>query len=1243
MLRRPPGEGRLVADQRKTKVLLALAAFALPWLPLADAQQQQQQHSVQQEQPRIAARILNGEIPTEDQQVRRQDDEYSEAQRRGRRGSYSEESPFEGHQALNNRPATFSQEIPARKSTLPDFDGRQNAVTTAYGGLLHNHYINHINNNHNDADDASALATVAPDHPVRATNSPRQLTSILADAGLSSPQSARSLERWEVGDFVLLATVDGHLYAVGKETGEERWQVLVEEPAVETIHHRPNNSLLDENNRHPLDEYIWAVEPSLNGPVYVWQPSGFGTGLVDTGLTMKSLVEELGPYAVENPPVVYTGDKKTEMISLDAATGRVLKWFGPSGSQVDSQRATCFRPNSLPDATENQECSNTGIITLSRTHYTVSIQRQDDGRPIATLRFAEWGPNNFDNDLHQQYQANVNTPFITSKHDGTLHVLANSEDVPLEASFSSPVARTFDVARPNDVPWGTNPELVLLPQVAPPPSRHDIRDRRSSVLLNQTEWGSWYAMSGLKYPLVTKAPPAQINNRDKRAWLDLDDTWYFNDAIVNEALVGTHHVKTTNQDVSSSRELAEWQPGVPAGLPSGSQSEITKSRENSTSLVVHEESELTTIVENLKTIPNYAKDRVREFFSNPILFVICFITVFWYINATRAEQLRAAMPARTNLDKSLDAAEPVNEVTSAVADENPPKAEVQHPDVGIQEKVQAPTATIDQSPTDNDGGSGPETQPAAVETQEQEPKKKKTHRGTRGGKAHKKKKKQDFVQPRENQAGSTNGEVYRDEVDQLMSLGTSDSGPQPDTRTLTNGKPQDISEAGFEINGLRVNVDEQLGVGSNGTVVFSGTFHNRDVAVKRMLAIYNDIAYQETQLLLESENHPNVIQYYAFIKDSQEKKTATFLYIALERCRASLADIIEKPHMHRELAREGEKDIPNVLLQIANGLSHLHSLRIVHRDLKPQNILVTMTKDGKPRLVVSDFGLCKKLDMAQSSFGATTAHAAGTSGWRAPELLLDDDARENSTSMTSTHSDSSLLVSPELMPNRRSATRAIDIFSLGLVFFYVLTKGCHPFDCGDRYMREVNIRKGQLNLAPLDMLGDFAYEAKDLIEGMLDSEPRARPSIADVMSHPFFWTPKKRLSFLCDVSDHFEKEQRDPPSCALVVLESHARDICRGDFLKELTRDFVESLGKQRKYTGSRLLDLLRALRNKFYHREDFTDALKKTVGITYEDYLGYWTRRFPNLLVTCYVVVGREVELQDTPRFKEYFEPMRP
>lgn len=142
--------------------------------------------------------------------------------------------------------------------------------------------------------------------------------------------------------------------------------------------------------------------------------------------------------------------------------------------------------------------------------------------------------------------------------------------------------------------------------------------------------------------------------------------------------------------------------------------------------------------------------------------------------------------------------------------------------------------------------------------------------------------------------------------------------------------------------------------------------------------------------------------------------------------------------------------------------------------------------------------------------------------------------------------------------------------------------------------------------------------------------------------HPFFWPPSDRLAFLCDVSDHFEIELRDPPSDALLCLESVAERVMGPDmdFLRVLPRDFKDSLGKQRKYTGSKMLDLLRALRNKRNHYNDMPAHLKAHIGGLPEGYLNFWTVRFPSLLMSCHSVIA-ELELTNIDRFKRYFSPM--
>ena len=71
-------------------------------------------------------------------------------------------------------------------------------------------------------------------------------------------------------------------------------------------------------------------------------------------------------------------------------------------------------------------------------------------------------------------------------------------------------------------------------------------------------------------------------------------------------------------------------------------------------------------------------------------------------------------------------------------------------------------------------------------------------------------------------------------------------------------------------------------------------------------------------------------------------------------------------------------------------------------------------------------------------------------------------------------------------------TQKCDIFSSGLVYFYVLIPGCHPF--GQWYEREANIMKANSDLSPLS----YAPDALDLIGRMLNHEPDNRPTASQV-------------------------------------------------------------------------------------------------------------------------------------------------
>ncbi|CAA0807032.1 Serine/threonine-protein kinase/endoribonuclease IRE1b [Striga hermonthica] len=453
--------------------------------------------------------------------------------------------------------------------------------------------------------------------------------------------------------------------------------------------------------------------------------------------------------------------------------------------------------------------------------------------------------------------------------------------------------------------------------------------------------------------------------------------------------------------------------------------------------------------------------------------------------------------------------------------------------------------------------------------------------------------------------------VEKRHVDYLPSVITGDA--------VENGTSPDVRRIG-----KLVLSNKEIAKGSNGTVVFEGTYDGRSVAIKRLVRTHHNVAVKEIENLIASDHHPNIVRWHGVEYDQD------FVYICLERCTCSMHELIlfctyenqadeslslvgcnvqllKTFGSGKELELWKVNGYPSARLlklmrDIVCGLAHLHELGIVHRDLKPQNVLII--KDRSISAKISDMGISKLLDGEMSSL---TKHATGygSSGWQAPEQL-----------------------------RRERHTRAVDLFSLGCILFFCITGGKHPF--GESLERDVNIVNDRKDL----FLIDHIPEATDLISRLLDPDPYLRPKATEVMQHPLFWDPEKRLSFLRDASDRVELEDRENGSQLLVDLENAGKAALGGKWDEKMENAFLNDIGRYRRYKFDSVRDLLRVIRNKLNHFRELSKEIQALLGPVPDGFDSYFTSRFPKLLIEVYGVFFRYCSNEEV--FHKYFRGSR-
>jgi hypothetical protein len=123
-----------------------------------------------------------------------------------------------------------------------------------------------------------------------------------------------------------------------------------------------------------------------------------------------------------------------------------------------------------------------------------------------------------------------------------------------------------------------------------------------------------------------------------------------------------------------------------------------------------------------------------------------------------------------------------------------------------------------------------------------------------------------------------------------------------------------------------------------------------------------------------------------------------------------LMEYVDGPNL-RQLERAGKlspREALQIVPQICEALQYAHDEGIVHRDIKPENVLL----DKKGRVKIADFGLAKILGREPQDFHLTgVGQIMGTPNYMAPEQV----------------------------EHPQSVDHRADIYSLGVVFYEMLT------------------------------------------------------------------------------------------------------------------------------------------------------------------------------------------------------------
>lgn len=228
--------------------------------------------------------------------------------------------------------------------------------------------------------------------------------------------------------------------------------------------------------------------------------------------------------------------------------------------------------------------------------------------------------------------------------------------------------------------------------------------------------------------------------------------------------------------------------------------------------------------------------------------------------------------------------------------------------------------------------------------------------------------------------------------------------PAPSQRFM----PPEISELSAALSQLEV--FHLIGTGGMGAV-----YKARQIKLDRIVALKvlrpessNDVSFaqrfnREAQTLARL-SHPNIVSVHDFGEinvSDEDGNSQTLFYFVME--------YVDGSDLRQIMGAEiPPSDVLPIVGQVCTALQYAHEQGIVHRDIKPENILL----DSHGNVKIADFGLAKLASKTDRDYTLTGTHQVmGTPRYMAPEQ----------------------------MEGSRAVDHRADLYSLGVVFYELLT------------------------------------------------------------------------------------------------------------------------------------------------------------------------------------------------------------